>query len=140
MAVLQYDDVVRKIKSGSFERVYYFYGRDIMSVENITKLLIAKITHNGDESSYQKFIGKELGLSELYDYSEMFGGEGESFFKYFTNMTNDMVIDYDSSEEITTFVKKCEDFKDQLKQDKQTMIFYNLFDIKNIKISQLIKL
>lgn len=29
--------------------------------------------------------------------------------------------DYDSSEEITTFVKKCEDFKAQLKQDKQTM-------------------
>lgn len=29
--------------------------------------------------------------------------------------------DYDSSEEITIFVKKCEDYKAQLKQDKQTM-------------------
>lgn len=68
MAAVQYDDVLKKIKSGSFDRLYYFYGKDIMSVEKLTRFLISET----DESGFQKFTGDDFNISSFADYIQMF--------------------------------------------------------------------
>ncbi|HAS78191.1 MAG TPA: DNA polymerase III subunit delta [Ruminococcus sp.] len=68
MAAAQYDDILKKIKSGNFDRLYYFYGKDIMSVEKLTHFLISKT----DESGFQKFTGDNFNISQFSDYIQMF--------------------------------------------------------------------
>lgn len=72
MASLKYNDTLKNINSGDFKRIYYFYGKDTMSVESLSKTLVEKITGNAGEESYQKFTDENFNADMFSDYIEMF--------------------------------------------------------------------
>ncbi len=123
--MLQYDDIVKKIKSGSFDKVYYLYGRDILSVENLTKFIISKVTKNGDESSFQKFVGKELSMEDLVDYSQMF----PMMTEYNLIVINDLNAEEMTAENIKSF----NEIIDTLPETTIILIYITGFSIKEGK-------
>ncbi len=104
MASVKYEDAVKRIKSGDFGGIYYFYGRDIMSVEFLAKLLIKKITAGGGEESYQKFTGDNFNLSEFADYAEMFPMTAE----YNLIAINDLNAENMSADELKQLIETLE--------------------------------
>lgn len=119
-----YDDVLKSIKSGELKNIYYFCGRDVMSVESLARQLIKKIS-NGDESSYQKFIGKELNISEFADYCEMFPMSAD----YNLIVINDLNAEEFSADEIKSFL----DILENVPPSTVVLIYITGIDIKGGK-------
>lgn len=70
MAILDSRKLQEQIKSRSFSNLYYFYGSDVMQVEEWTKRLI-KAVSNDEEDSVTKLDGAELNISLLADEAEL---------------------------------------------------------------------
>lgn len=68
MAAVRDSDLVKSLRAGDYSSVYYFYGKDISTIESYTKRLIEKLTGKGDDTyNLHRFGGKDLDLSELSD-------------------------------------------------------------------------
>lgn len=64
--------LIHDLKSNSFKRLYYFYGKDVVSVELLVKTAISCIVPNGDDFNIYKLDGNALNLQELSDVTESF--------------------------------------------------------------------
>lgn len=68
MACVNDTELARNIRSGEISSVYFFYGKDIATLEAYTKKLSAKLVSKDDETyNLHTFNGKDLDLSELSD-------------------------------------------------------------------------
>ena len=64
-------EVAKRIRTGTIDNLYFFYGRDIASVEAYTKRLITKVVPNeSQDMNFHIFEGKNLDLGELSDVCE----------------------------------------------------------------------
>ncbi|MCH5192810.1 MAG: DNA polymerase III subunit delta [Oscillospiraceae bacterium] len=71
MAELTESALKTALKSGQFERVYYFYGKDIAAVESYTKKFISKLVKKGDEAcNLHAFDGKNFSIDAFADACE----------------------------------------------------------------------
>lgn len=78
MGALSEAQLVQKLKGGVYDRVYYFYGKDISTIQSVGKRLAAKLVDKGSEAmNLHRFQGDSLDLGQLSDALEqlpMFGG------------------------------------------------------------------
>ena len=64
-------EVARRIRTGTIDNLYFFYGHDVASVEAYTKRLITKVVPNEvQDMNLHIFEGKSLDLGELSDVCE----------------------------------------------------------------------
>lgn len=62
------DELVRSIKSGKIMPAYYFWGKDVASLEAVTKKLIAKLCPDGKEDmNYHFFSSSGFSVSAFSD-------------------------------------------------------------------------
>ena len=107
---------LKKDVEGSIEKI------KVLDYDGVEPLL--KDIHNNIKS-LSEALDHERDCRKEYDSRcESLYYSSDCTVRNFEHVKKDIdkvLQDYDSSEEITTFVKKCEDYKAQLKQDKQTM-------------------
>lgn len=61
-------ELAKLIRTGEISSLYYFYGKDIATIEAYTKKLVSKLVKKEDQTyNLHTFNGKELDLSELSD-------------------------------------------------------------------------
>lgn len=63
-------NLIKNLKSNNFKRLYYIYGKDIVSINSIVDIAIKCIVPNGDDFNIYKFDGKNLNLDEFTDVAE----------------------------------------------------------------------
>lgn len=63
-------NLIKTLKANSFKRLYYFYGKDIVSVENLVNIARNCIVPSGDDFNIYKFDGKSFNLDEFIDVAE----------------------------------------------------------------------
>ena len=64
-------EVAKRIRTGTIDNLYFFYGHDIASVEAYTKRLTAKVVPSENQDlNLHKFDGKDLDLGVLGDVCE----------------------------------------------------------------------
>lgn len=64
-------EVAKRIRTGTIDNLYFFYGHDVASLEAYTKRLITKAVPNDSQDlNLHKFEGKSLDLGELSDVCE----------------------------------------------------------------------
>jgi len=64
------NQLINSLKSNSFKRLYYFYGKDIVSIEELVKVAITSIVPSGDDFNIYKFDGKSFNLDDFIDVAE----------------------------------------------------------------------
>lgn len=71
MACVSENELAKQIRAGEYKSLYYFFGKDVSTLEAYTKRLIFKLVDK-DAQSYNLhcFNGKSLNLSELSDICE----------------------------------------------------------------------
>ena len=71
MPQMSVTELNKKLKGKNYSSLYYFYGKDVMSVELYTKTLVKKLVSD-DEAVYNfhKFNGKDIDLSEFAETVE----------------------------------------------------------------------
>lgn len=72
MAVVDHKTISAKIRQGDLSGVYYFYGADIVQIEDITRKLLKKATGGNETMALVKYDGKSLDMQQLNDAAEMF--------------------------------------------------------------------
>lgn len=61
-------EVAKRIRTGTIDNLYFFYGHDVASVEAYTKKLITKIVPvDNQDMNFHVFEGKKLDLGEFSD-------------------------------------------------------------------------
>lgn len=70
MAILDARKLQEQLKSGNYSNLYYFYGSDVMQVEQCTKRLLKAVT-GGEPDNVTKLDGTSLDVSQLADEAEM---------------------------------------------------------------------
>lgn len=71
MPVINDKELVKQMKSGEYSPVYYFYGKDILTIGKYASAISKKLVPEEDTAyNLHKFNGKELDLSELSDTVE----------------------------------------------------------------------
>lgn len=61
-------ELAKTIRTGDISSLYYFYGKDIATIELYAKRLVSKLVKKEDQTyNLHTFNGKELDLSELSD-------------------------------------------------------------------------
>lgn len=64
--------LAKSIRENTIENVYYFYGRDVSSLEKYASRLASKLTDNSSDSlNFHKLDGRKLSMSELWDCCNM---------------------------------------------------------------------
>ncbi len=71
MPIIDARGLQEQLKNGKIERLYYFYGSDILQVENCVKKLLKKVTGSTDSDGITRLDGASLDLSQLADEAEM---------------------------------------------------------------------
>lgn len=64
------NQLINSLKSKSFKRLYYFYGKDIVSIERLVQIAINSIVPSGDDFNIYKLDGKNFDLNEFVDVAE----------------------------------------------------------------------
>lgn len=64
------NQLINSLKSNSFKRLYYFYGKDIVSIERLVQVAIESIVPSGDDFNLYRFDGKTFNLDEFIDVAE----------------------------------------------------------------------
>lgn len=72
MAVVDHKGIGAKIRQGELSGVYYFYGADIVQIEDITRRLLKKATDGNEAMALTKYDGKALDMQLLSDAAELF--------------------------------------------------------------------
>jgi DNA polymerase III subunit delta len=62
---MEYKDIVRNIKEGSFKKVYLFYGREFYLLENITKVFKESLNESMLDFNLSALDGREIMLDQL---------------------------------------------------------------------------
>lgn len=66
MAVVNDLQLVKDLRGKNYSNLYYFYGKDVMTIETFVKRLSEKLVSKEDRTyNFHKFNGKGLDLSEL---------------------------------------------------------------------------
>ena len=117
MSALNSTELAKKLKKEEYSSVYYFYGKDIMSIEQYTKRLVQKLVSDDDVIyNLHKFIGKNMDLSAFADTVEAL----PVFAPYVCITVNDLNAEELNSEELNYLLKILEDVP-----DTTVIIFYN---------------
>lgn len=69
MPILDAKGLQGQLRDGKIQRLYYFYGSDILQVESCVKKLLKAV--GGDGDSITKLDGSDLDLSQLADEAEL---------------------------------------------------------------------
>lgn len=69
MPILDAKGLQGQLKNGTIERLYYFYGSDILQVESCVKKLLKAV--GGDGDSVTRLDGANLDLDQLADEAEL---------------------------------------------------------------------
>lgn len=116
MAVISDTDLFKKIKKNEYSNVYYFYGKDVLSIERAVKKVIRSVLKDNDETySLHRFSGDNLNLSELADCVSMI----PMFSEYICITVNDLNGENMSADEISTLIEIIEDVS-----ESAILIFY----------------
>ena len=69
MPQMSVTELNKKLKGKNYSSLYYFYGKDVMSVELYTKTLVKKLVSD-DEAVYNfhKFNGKDKLSDFVFEY------------------------------------------------------------------------
>lgn len=71
MPVIKDTELVKEIKNDKYFNVYYFYGKDVMTIEKYTKHLCERLLEKSEDTyNFHKYNGKELDLSNLSETAE----------------------------------------------------------------------
>lgn len=71
MAAVNENDLMKVLRAGEYAKLYYFFGRDIHSVEDTAKRLASKLVPEKERTyNLHRFDGKNLDLSEFSDCVE----------------------------------------------------------------------
>lgn len=63
-------DLAKSIRNNEISNVYYFYGKDVASIELYTKRLVKRLVDENNEFCYHKYDGAKISLSDFYDDCE----------------------------------------------------------------------
>ena len=72
MAGMTYKMVAAAIRQGTFSNVYYFYGADVVQVQQLTQLLCQKATGGNPEMALTKLEGETLDVQQLREQVQLF--------------------------------------------------------------------
>lgn len=68
MAEIKENQIISQLKNGSLENLYYFYGTDTLSAENIIQKIISSLLSPEEQTmNLKKFSGDELDIDALLD-------------------------------------------------------------------------
>lgn len=71
MSVISENDLKSTVKNRQFSRAYYFYGKDILAVENYTKAFISKLVDKeGETYNLHSFDGKNIDIDTFSNACE----------------------------------------------------------------------
>ena len=71
MAEITESSLKTAIKNGSFQRAYYFYGKDIAAIETYTKKIVSKtVDKDGEACNLHRFDGKNFDIDIFSDACE----------------------------------------------------------------------
>ena len=71
MALMSSEDLGKRIRSGDFDNLYYFYGHDMGALEAYVKKLINKLVPPSEQiMNLHKFDGKKLDIAEFANACE----------------------------------------------------------------------
>ncbi|MBE6837990.1 MAG: DNA polymerase III subunit delta [Ruminococcus sp.] len=117
MASISVKDLVKQLKNQEYSPVYYFYGKDIMTIEKYTMGLAKKLLPDGDDTyNLHTFNGKELDLGELAEVAESL----PMFAEYVCILINDLNAESLSADDLKYLMGIVDGLS-----DGTVMIFYN---------------
>ncbi|MBR4092575.1 MAG: DNA polymerase III subunit delta [Oscillospiraceae bacterium] len=117
MPQMSVTELNKKLKGKNYSSLYYFYGKDVMSVELYTKTLVKKLVSD-DEAVYNfhKFNGKDIDLSEFAETVEAL----PMFAEYMCITVNDLNAEDLATDDINFLMKILKDIP-----ETTVVIFYN---------------
>lgn len=127
MAVIDCKEMNAKIRQGDLAGVYYFYGADVVQIEDMTKKLIHKATDGNETMALTQYDGKELDVQTLNDAAEMF----PMMSPFNCIWINDFNAEKFPEEQLKRLFKVCENL------GEQTVLIFSItgFDVKDGKKS-----
>lgn len=125
MSELNSADILKKIKGGELSNIYYIYGKDILTVEGVTKAILKKTLGKSWNNDFTKLDGKNIDISSLIDIMEI----NPMFSEYNAILINDLNADELSADKMQQLVDAIENISDY------TVLIINItgFDVKNGK-------
>lgn len=125
MAVLDCKSVNAKIKQGELAGVYYFYGADVVQIEDITRRLLHKAAGGNEAMALTKYDGKSLDMRILSDSADLF----PMMSPYNCILISDFNAEKCPEDQLKQLLKICEDI------GEQTVIVFSItgFDVKDGK-------
>ncbi|MGN1411166.1 MAG: DNA polymerase III subunit delta [Oscillospiraceae bacterium] len=118
-------NIIKDLKLNNFKRLYYLYGKDLVSIERLLDTAIKCIVPNGDDFNLYKFDGKNLNLDEFLDVAEA--------CPMFADYKCILVKDLNCEDFSTDFLKELLSILDKIPKSS-IIIFYVIgFDITNGK-------
>ncbi len=127
MAVIDCKGVSAKIRQGEIAGAYYFYGVDIVQIEDMTRKLLHKATGGNELMALTKYDGKSLDIRNLSDSAELF----PMMSPYNCILISDFNAEKYSEEQLKQLFKICENL------GEQTVLVFSItgFDVKDGKKS-----
>lgn len=118
-------DILKKLKAGELNNVYYIYGKDVLTVENVTKAVLKKALGKSWNSDCTRLEGKNIDISGLLDIMEI----NPMFADYNAILINDLNAEELSADKIQQLTEAIEVIPDY------TILVINItgFDVKNGK-------
>lgn len=118
-------DILKRLKTGEFSNVYYIYGKDILTVEGITKAILKKTLGKNHSNNCTKIEGKNIDISNLLDIMEI----NPMFTEYNVILVNDLNAEELSTDKLNQLTDSVENIPDY------TVLIINItgFDVKNGK-------
>lgn len=118
-------DLLKKLKASELSNVYYIYGKDILTVEGVTKAIMKKTLGKNWNNDCTKIEGKNIDISSVLDILEM----SPMFAEYNAILINDLNAEELSADKLQQFTDAVENIPDY------TVLIINItgFDVKNGK-------
>lgn len=118
-------EVMKNLRSGQLSGVYYIYGKDVLTVEGVTKSVLKKRLGKDWKELYEKLDGKNIDIGALTDSMEICPMLSD-FKAILINDLNAEELTADRLDELVTAINNIPDF---------TLLIINItgFDVKNGK-------
>lgn len=97
-------ELLKKVKSGELSNLYYIYGKDIMTIESLTKVILKKYLGKDWKNEYTKIEGKNIDMNSLTDILE----SCPMFADYNAVLLNDLNAEELSSDSLKQFLEVIE--------------------------------
>ncbi len=139
MAELTSTELIKKIKSGDLSRIYYIYGQDVLTVENVSKAVLKKYLGKSWSNEVTRIGGSELNMDTFSDMAQMC----PMFSEWNVFLINDINAEELNTSDLETFLDIIKDLPEysvivisitgfDVKKGKKTM------SAKNKKIADII--